>query len=144
MNHSQLVEKARTWLIYAQQCNPVFTEKGSSKSKERPDAIGWTSKGSIVVECKVSVADFKLDKKKSFRKNIKKGMGKFRYFLMIPELYQKVKEDIPKGWGVVTCQDDHYNPRKVHLSFSKVFKYSMKAELYYMRNRVFEIQNFGK
>jgi hypothetical protein len=145
LNHKQLVIRAKEWLRTAKQCNPVFTEKGSAKSNEMPDAIGWNSDGSILVECKTSLIDFKNDSKKSFRKNSKKGMGKRRYYMLTQELYKQLKETalIPKGWGVVIAQENGLT-RQAHKEFSNKFKYNMKAELYYLRNRIMEIQNFGK
>ena len=76
------------------RCEPVFA--GIASAGETPDAIGWSSsykvRGSVVVECKTSVADFLRDKKKRRRVVWKEGegcvrepamdkMGDFRYFL---------------------------------------------------------------
>ncbi|KKL27284.1 hypothetical protein LCGC14_2386720, partial [marine sediment metagenome] len=69
MSHDELVKLAKQWLLSARQCNPVFSEKGSAKSGEMPDVIGWSSAGSFVVECKISKADFIVDAKKDFRIN---------------------------------------------------------------------------
>lgn len=144
MDHKQLVARAKDWLLSAGSCNPVFTEKGSSKSNEMPDAIGWNSKGSIIVECKVSLADFRADKKKSFRKNSKKGMGVYRYYLFPIELYSVIpKEELPKGWGIIIAQE-YGNTRRRSRSFSDKFRRNIKAELYYLRNRLLEIQSYGK
>ncbi len=143
-SHKQLVDLAKYWLLSAKQCSPVFTEKGSSQSGEMPDAIGWLSDGSIVVECKTSIADFKADKKKAFRKKTKKGMGKYRYFLFSQELFYVIsKDDIPEGWGILTVGFNNM-VRQVRLKSSSKFKYSIKSELHYLRNRVLEIQRFGR
>lgn len=65
--HDQLCERATKWLS-GQRCNPVF--RGVASASEVPDAIGWSSRwnceGSIVVECKVSLADFRADSYKRF------------------------------------------------------------------------------
>ena len=144
MNHKQLVLRAKDWLIGAGGCNPVFIEKGSAKSKEMPDAIGWNSKDSIVIECKASLSDFRADKKKLFRRKPNKGMGVRRYYLFTTELYPMIpKEEIPKGWGIILTRE-HGHTRKISRSFSDRFKRNIKAELYYLRSRILAIQNYGK
>lgn len=65
--HDNLVKLAAQWLLRAKQCRPVFTEMGSAKTRERPDAIGWNSSGSIIVECKTSLEDLRRDARKPFR-----------------------------------------------------------------------------
>jgi hypothetical protein len=66
MNHADLVEAACRWLRGTARCRPVLS--GIASAGEIPDAIGWSSsykhRGSIVVECKTSVADFGRDKNK--------------------------------------------------------------------------------
>ncbi len=145
MKHNELVKLAKKWLLSAKQCNPVFTEKGSSKSGEMPDVIGWSSQGSIVVECKTSLADFRADIKKSFRIASEAGMGKFRYFLFTKELYDKIpQEELPEGWGITLVDYQFQSVGQVRLKRSKEWLFNIKAELYYMRNRILEIQRFGK
>jgi len=76
MTHDDLVEIARNWLWNAKKgpegtgwkhvpCKVVLTELVSGM--EIPDAIGWHSGRSILIECKTSVSDFKADAKKLFR-----------------------------------------------------------------------------
>lgn len=66
--HDALCLRAAQWLSGTMRCNPVFRDCASCS--EIPDAIGWSSgykhRGSIVVECKTSTADFIADKKKRF------------------------------------------------------------------------------
>ncbi len=68
IQHQMLCDRALRWLSGNRRCNPVFA--GIASCSEVPDAIGWSSsykhRGSIVVECKVSAADFYADKKKAF------------------------------------------------------------------------------
>ena len=143
MTHKHLVTLAKQWLLTAKQCNPVFTEKGSSKTGEMPDAIGWSSKGSFVVECKNSIADFRADAKKSFRASPDSGMGKYRYYLFTTELYSMIPDwDIPAGWGIIT-PGVFESVKQVRLKYSIVRNFNIQAELYYMRNRLLEIQKFG-
>lgn len=61
-SHKELVAMASRWLRGTMRCHPVFRE--STSCEEAPDAIGWRSKGSIVVECKTSIEDFLRDKAK--------------------------------------------------------------------------------
>lgn len=62
MTHDELCERALRWLSGTKRCNPVYSRCASCS--EIPDAIGWSSAGSIVIECKTSVSDFYADKKK--------------------------------------------------------------------------------
>lgn len=144
MKHKELVEIARNWLLGAKGCNPVFSERGSSKTGEMPDAIGWNSSGSIVVECKTSLVDFRTDANKPFRALPKTGMGKYRFYMMTCELFSAIPEsERPEGWGFVTVSV-FGSVQQVRLLTSKEFEFNMKAELYYLRNRILEIQNYGK
>ena len=64
---------------------------------EQPDVLGLTAYGkSIIVEVKVSRADFLADKKKSWRINPNIAMGDERVYLT-PEGLLNVS-DIPYGW----------------------------------------------
>lgn len=75
--HKYLCERAAQWLRGSKRCNPVL--HGIASTAEIPDAIGWGSDGSIVVECKVSVEDFLRDKAKNHANN---RMGDVRYFMV--------------------------------------------------------------
>lgn len=67
MSHEDLCVRARRWLAGSRRCDPVFS--GIASCDEIPDVIGWSScyrwRGSTVIECKTSVADFHADKRKS-------------------------------------------------------------------------------
>ncbi len=144
MEHNELVNLGRQWLLSAKQCNPVFTEKGSSKTGEMPDVIGWTSQGSFLVECKVLECDLIVDYKKPFRLSPESGMGKFRYYLFTTELYEMVnKEYLPEGWGVAVVDNNH-RVSQVRLKSSKEWVFNEHAELYYLRNRILEAQQYGR
>src|SRR5690348_2379200 len=60
--HGELVSKAKAWLRSHKRCNPVFT--GHASCCEVPDAIGWSARGSVLIECKVSISDLRADGKK--------------------------------------------------------------------------------
>ena len=66
MTHAQLVERAVRWLR-AYRCGVVLSEQ-ACVSGEMPDAIGWKrASHSVLVECKVTRADFLADRGKPFR-----------------------------------------------------------------------------
>ncbi|MDQ7286946.1 hypothetical protein O0I55_17650, partial [Stenotrophomonas sp. Sm5341] len=66
---------------------------------EDPDAIGWYTGRTMLVECKVSRSDFLADRKKRFRANPERGLGLYRYF-MAPKGLIKVDE-LPARWGLL-------------------------------------------
>lgn len=76
--HQDLVDRAVRWLN--SRCNVVLS--GIASTAEVPDAIGWSTwrphRGSVVIECKTSLADFHRDKRKKHAANT---MGHYRYFL---------------------------------------------------------------
>jgi hypothetical protein len=100
MTHAQLIDRAIAWLR-SYRCGIVLSEQACA-SGEIPDAIGWKgSSHSVVVECKVSRADFVADRDKPFRKNPEEGLGCERFYLTPPRLVQV--EDLPAGWGLLHC-----------------------------------------
>ena len=100
--HTDLVERAKNWLGKAHgnkfACGVVLAEY--VYAPEIPDVIGFNSRRSIVIECKVSRADFKADKHKTHRI---KGMGNYRYYLTLPNV--ACAEDIDNGWGLLYATD---------------------------------------
>ena len=98
MNHAQLVAKAVEWLR-RYGCGIVLSEQ-ACVSGEVPDAIGW--KGacrSVVVECKLSRADFLADRTKPFRQNSELGLGCERWYLTPCGLLSA--GDLPRHWGLL-------------------------------------------
>jgi hypothetical protein len=98
MTHGQLVSKAVEWLR-RYGCGIVLSEQ-ACVSGEVPDAIGW--KGacrSVVVECKLSRADFLADRAKPFRQNSDLGLGCERWYLTPVRLLSA--EDLPRYWGLL-------------------------------------------
>lgn len=67
VTHSDLCDRAVRWLYGTKRCNIVLS--GIASTAEIPDAIGWStsysSYGSVIVECKMSVSDFHADRKKN-------------------------------------------------------------------------------
>ena len=100
MTHAQLVQKAVAWLR-SYRCSVVLSEQACA-SGEMPDAIGWKrTQHSVVVECKVSRADFLADRSKPFRLQPELGLGCERFYLTPPDLVEA--KELPPGWGLLEC-----------------------------------------
>ena len=98
MTHAQLVQKAVEWLR-AYRCGVVLSEQACI-SGEMPDAIGWKrSCHSVLVECKISRADFLADRGKRFRKKPDTGVGCERFYLTPRQLV--CLDELPVGWGLL-------------------------------------------
>lgn len=98
MTHAELVERAGRWLR-SLGYGTVVTERLMG-GVEEPDAIGWKASGfSMVVECKVSVEDFRRDARKPHRAHPELGMGHLRVYLTPPGLIQ-YPEFVPLNWGL--------------------------------------------
>lgn len=118
MTHAQLVRLAEQWLRRHYRCGIVLSEQ-SCASGETPDVIGWKGKcRSILVECKVSRADFLADREKPFRRDAAQGMGCERFYLSPRGLIEKT--ELPPGWGllevkgreiVITCKPARQSQR---------------------------------
>jgi hypothetical protein len=98
VTHADLVVRATKWLKNTIGCGFVLTEL-STASMETPDAIGWTSVTSYLVECKTSRSDFLADRKKLFRAYPEQGMGVYRYYMTPPGLVNP--EELPSRWGLL-------------------------------------------
>jgi hypothetical protein len=114
MTHQQLVRMAEQWLRRRYRCGIVLSEQ-SCASGETPDAIGWKGLGapsarrvcagwgdccrSVVVECKISRADFLTDREKPFRKNPELAMGCERFYLAPRGLISPA--ELPAKWGLL-------------------------------------------
>jgi hypothetical protein len=108
--HTALCDIAARWLkkplsAHGHGCQIAFTETRTGYlAGESPDAIGFRVStrryggGSIVVECKVSRADFLHDSKKPHRAE-GSGMGRFRYYLCPEGMIEQT--EVPSGWGLV-------------------------------------------
>ncbi len=98
MTHAQLVEKAVRWLR-SYRCGVVLSEQACT-SGEMPDAIGWKKAcHSVMVECKVTRADFLVDREKPWRQKPERGVGSERFYLTLPGLIKV--EELPAGWGLL-------------------------------------------
>ncbi len=99
ISHSKLVAHAVEWLRHHYRCGIVLSEQYCATG-EVPDAIGWKgSCHSVLVECKVSRADFLADANKSFRLTPKEGLGCERLYLAPAGLI--APRELPPDWGLL-------------------------------------------
>ena len=98
MTHALLIRKAVEWLR-SYRCGVVLSEQ-ACVSGEMPDAIGWKRAcHSVLVECKVSRADFLADRAKPWRQNPETAVGCERFYLAQRALIRP--EELPAGWGLL-------------------------------------------
>jgi hypothetical protein len=99
MTHSRLVEAAVSWLRSTYRCGIVLSEQ-SCASGETPDAIAWKGKNhSVVVECKISRADFLADAAKPWRLQPESALGCERFYLAPAQMISC--NELPSGWGLL-------------------------------------------
>ncbi|HKT23588.1 MAG TPA: MmcB family DNA repair protein [Terriglobales bacterium] len=99
MTHSRLVDAAVNWLHCQYRCGIVLSEQ-SCASGETPDAIGWKGKNhSVVVECKISRADFFADASKAWRVHPESALGCERFYLASARMISC--DELPCGWGLL-------------------------------------------
>jgi len=97
VTHDVLVQRAVRWLRGTMGCNVVLAEPVTALPVV-PDAIGWRSGWSILVECKTSRGDFFADRRKPHLVQPDHGPGQERWYLTPPGLVQP--EEVPEGWGL--------------------------------------------
>lgn len=99
ITHAEGVEIGRRWLI-RNKCVVTLNETVGMASRESPDGLGWLYDGqTVLIEVKVSRADFLSDKGKTFRKFPEFGMGTYRYYLTPPGMIKT--SELPVGWGLL-------------------------------------------
>lgn len=133
MTHEKLVARAVAWLR-RYGCGVVLSEQSCS-SGETPDAIGWKRAcHSVVVECKISRADFLADRDKPFRLKPERGMGCERYYLSPSGLIRP--EELPQGWGLLEIRGRDVEQVAVSsgkLRSARGFRYEMNLLLASLR-----------
>ena len=133
MTHAQLVERAVRWLR-AYRCGVVLSEQ-ACVSGEMPDASGWKrAHHSVLVECKVTRADFLADRGKPFRTKPEQGVGSERFYLTPPGLVKV--EELPVGWGLLEVRRGHVEIVQAsakNLRTAKGFGYEMNLLLASLR-----------
>ena len=107
MTHEELVNLGAEILRRDYSCVAVLSECRSrwSAGHEVPDVIGWTKEGQmcIIIEVKVSMADYRADLKKPHRSSPMFGCGDLRLYLMPEALAEMVLRlpDFPSWWGLI-------------------------------------------
>ena len=133
MTHAQLVEKAVHWLR-RYRCGVVLSEQ-ACVSGEMPDAIGWKrAHHSVLVECKVTRADFLADRAKPFRLKPEQGVGSERFYLTPAGLLRP--EELPPGWGLLEVRNrsvEMSHPSAKNLRTATGFRYEMNLLLASLR-----------
>lgn len=108
--HKEAVRRVASWLSNTKRMAVVMTERVVTACSETPDALGWSGRGeSILVEVKVSRADFHADKAKIFRRDEDNGVGTLRYFAAPVGVLEPA--DMPPGWGLLVIHQ--YQVREV-------------------------------
>lgn len=98
LTHKALVRIVERWLRVRGH-RVVLTEAKVLSSVEEPDAIAWKGPSSVLVEAKVSRADFLADRKKIFRAHPELGMGAKRYFAAPEGMVRP--DELPPRWGLL-------------------------------------------
>jgi len=101
MTHADLVNAAYKWLL-KNGCSFAFKEL-KSFAVETPDVIGWREGSSVLIECKMSLDDFKADGKKPFRVEPETGMGRYRFYLSPENVI--LPKMLPGKWGLLWLMD---------------------------------------
>ena len=101
MTHAELVERGAKWLKNScpMRSQIVLTEFVTLSGGEIPDVIGFSRTHTNVIECKVSLEDFRADLKKPHRNG--GGMGDWRMYLCPAGLISP--EQVPPDWGLLYC-----------------------------------------
>ncbi len=125
VDHAFLVARACEWLRTKYRCGIILSEQYCATG-EVPDAIGWKGKcHSVVVECKVSRADFLADRQKPFRAKPEEGLGCERFYLATAGTIKV--EELPAGWGLL-----EYARRRVSI-ITKPARKSLRGEIGLMK-----------
>jgi hypothetical protein len=100
-----------------------------------PDAIGWKRAcHSVLVECKVSRADFLADRDKPFRQKPETGVGCERYYLAPQGLIGAA--ELPAHWGLLEVNGREIEKVKAsakNLRTETGFRYEMNLLLASLR-----------
>lgn len=140
MTHADLVAVAARWLRKTKGCGVVFTEH--TAGFEHPDAMGWKSGFSYLVECKVSRADFFADQKKPGRSVESERPGFKCWYLTPPGLV--THDELPTGWGLLEWNGRQVNVRHdVPRSYDDRDTDTLRKEIYRLYCEVRRYQLHG-
>src|ERR1700730_14017209 len=100
-----------------------------------PHAIGWKRAcHSVLVECKVTRADFLADRAKPFRLKPEGGVGGERFYLTPKGLVRRV--ELPAGWGLLEIRGhtvEMVHPSAKNLRTATGFRHEMNLLLASLR-----------
>lgn len=113
--HADIVRHAAQWLKSRSEI--VLCER--TGMWEIPDAIGLRLYGSILIECKVSRADFLRDKKKHSRQT-NDVAGNYRLYCAPRGMI--VESDLPEGWGLLEVYPSGYT-KLANKKYLESYKY---------------------
>lgn len=100
MTHNQLVDIAHKWALRKSGCGAAYKEVKTYATSEIPDVIAFGGWGrSVMIECKVSRADFRRDALKCHSK----PMGRFRFYCVPVGLIGI--DELPTGYGLIEVND---------------------------------------
>ena len=122
MTHRELcllaAKKIRTAIDWdVPKCPYSIVEPFSFCSYEQPDVFAWCYWTTVMIECKVSHADFLADLKKPFRLKPESGIGRHRYYCC-PEGIIKA-EEVPEGFGLLYAIDGRLKLIKKAVPFDR-------------------------
>jgi len=110
ITHKAAVRRMAAYLRNSIGCTVVLAELATANT-ETPDVLGFRTGGrSILVEVKVSRADFLADKNKCFRRQMERGMGDVRYFAAPKGMLRP--DEMPERWGLLEIEDRCVRERK--------------------------------
>jgi hypothetical protein len=149
LTHDDLIDAAYRWVMKNASCGVAFRELYTCCCNgEYPDLIGFGAWGhSVLIECKMSRADFYADKKKPFRICPELGMGTQRFYCCPDGLLQK--EDLPEGWGLLWVNDRMkakcvFKSYQGNIGIRDGFKKNIKAEHELMYSALRRLQLRGR
>jgi hypothetical protein len=88
----------------------------------------------VLVECKISRADFLADREKPFRRKQEFGLGCERFYLTPAAMLRP--EELPVGWGLLECHNRKIKllkPAAKNLRTATGFRYEMNLLLASLR-----------
>lgn len=97
MTHAELLAVGVSWMK-RRGCHAVLSERGH-RLGEIPDAIGWYDGHAVVLEAKVSRADFLADEAKPHRAN-PHSLGRERWYLVVDGVWYPGSDDV-RPWGLL-------------------------------------------
>lgn len=97
--HETLCRKAKSWLK-KNGFGVVGVNVWATGSRERADCVGFRANCSVLIEAKVSRADYSSDLKKPERQS--GGVGTYRFYVTPPGLI--AINELPAGWGLLELQ----------------------------------------